>query len=82
MAEITKIVDDKIEITKTPEAVSVVETLTRKDVVGKRAEAQTVVDHLVLDAAKLQLDIATAQAEVAKLDAYLVDIDKVVAIPK
>ena len=74
MAEITKIVDDKIEITKTPEAVSVVETLTRKDVVGKRAEAQTVVDHL-------QLDLDAAKAEVAKLDAYLVEIDKVV-VPK
>ena len=83
MAEITKIVDDKIEITKTPEVISIVETLTRKDVVGKRAEAQTVVDHLVLDVADLQLQIATAQAVVDKLDAYLVDIDKVVvAIPK
>jgi len=74
MAEITKIVDDKIEITKTPEVISIVETLTRKDVVGKRAEAQTVVDHL-------QLDLDAAKAEVAKLDAYLVEIDKVV-VPK
>ena len=83
MAETTKIVDEKIEITKTPEVISIVETLTREDVVGKRAVAQTVVDHLVLDAEKLQLEIATAQAEVDKLDAYLVDIDKVVvAIPK
>ena len=71
MATTSKIVDGKIEITEIPEVFTIVETLTRKDVVGKRAEAQTVVDHLVLDAQKLQLEIATAQAEVDKLDDYL-----------
>ena len=80
MAEITEVKDGVLTVTKTPEVVSIVETLTRKDVVGKRAEAQTVVDHLVLDAEKLQLTIATAQVEVAKLDAYLIDIDKVIVL--
>lgn len=80
MAEITEIKDGVLTVTKTPEVVSTVETLTRKDVIGKRAEAQTIVDHLVFDAAKLQLDITTAQAKVAKLDAYLADIDKTIVL--
>ena len=80
MAEKTEVKNGVLMVTKTP--APTVETFDKNEIIGKRAEAQTVVDHLVLDAAKLQLDIATAQAEVAKLDAYLADIDKVVEIIK
>ena len=74
MAEIKEVIDGVLRITKTP--APTVETFDRKEVEGKRAEAQTKVDHL-------QLDLDAAKAEVAKLDAYLVDIDKVaVPIPK
>jgi len=76
MAEITEVKDGVLRITKTP--APTIETFDKNEVINKRAEAQTKVDHLILDAAKLQLDIATAQAEVAKLDVYLVDINKVV----
>jgi len=69
--EITKIVDGILTVTKTP--APTVETFDKNEVIGKRAEAQTKVDHL-------QLDLDVAKAEVAKLDAYLVDIDKVMAI--
>ena len=69
--EITKIVDGILTETKTP--APTVETFDKNEVIGKRAEAQTKVDHL-------QLDLDVAKAEVAKLDAYLVDIDKVMAI--
>jgi len=72
MAEITKVKDGVLTITKTP--ASTIETFDKKEVIGKRAEAQTKVDHL-------QLDLDAAKAEVAKLDAYLVEIDKVV-VPK
>ena len=80
MAEKTEVKNGVLMVTKTP--APTVETFDKNEIIGKRAEAQTVVDHLVLDVAKLQLDIATAQAEVAKLDVYLVDIDKVVEIIK
>ena len=73
MAEITEVVDGVLRVTKTP--APTVETFDKNEVINKRAEAQTKVDHL-------QLDLDAAKAEVAKLDAYLVDIDKVVAIPK
>ncbi|MHC4891739.1 MAG: hypothetical protein ACYTEO_20000 [Planctomycetota bacterium] len=67
MAEKIKIVDGDLEITKTGD--SVVTTLTRAEVVGKKAEAQTKVDHL-------NIDLAEAQAEVVKWDDYLTEIDK------
>ena len=67
MAEKIEIVDGELQITKTPE--STVSTMTRPEVVGKKAEAQTKVDHL-------ELDLATAQAEVTKWDDYLKEIDK------
>jgi len=74
MAEITEVVDGILKVTKTP--APTVETFDKNEVIGKRAEAQTKVDHL-------QIDLDAAKAEVAKLDAYIVDIDKVVvAIPK
>lgn len=69
MEEVKEVIDGVLTITRTPEPM--VETLTKEDVVGKRAEAQTVVDNLIID-------LAAAQAEVDKLDAYLVEIDKVV----
>ena len=72
MAEKTEVVDGELKVTKTP--IETVETFSKNEVVGKRAEAQTKVDHL-------NIDLAEAQAEVDKIDAYLVDIDKV-AIPK
>jgi len=68
MAEITEVEDGVLKVTKTP--APTIETFDKKEVIGKRAEAQTKVDHL-------QLDLDVAKAEVAKLDAYLVDIDKV-----
>ena len=58
MAETSKIVDGKIEIIKTGDVV--ITTLSRDEVVGKIAEAQTKVDHL-------NIDLNVAQAEVDKL---------------
>ena len=72
MAEKTEVVEGVLKVTRTP--APTIETFDKKEVEGKRAEAQTKVDHL-------QLDLDAAKAEVAKLDAYLVDIDKVV-VPK
>ena len=71
MAEKTEIVDGMLKVTNIP--AETVETFDRAAVVGKRAEAQTKVDHL-------QIDLDAAKAEVAKLDVYLVEIDKVVEL--
>ena len=71
MAEIKEVIDGVLKVTKTP--APTIETFDKKEIEGKRAEAQTKVDHL-------QLDLDAAKAEVAKLDAYLVDIDKVVEV--
>jgi len=73
MAEITEVVAGVLRVTKTP--VSTIETFDKNEVINKRAEAQTKVDHL-------QIDLDAAKAEVAKLDTYLIDINKVIAIPK
>ena len=73
MAEITEVVAGILRVTKTP--APTIETFDKKEVINKRAEAQTKVDHL-------QIDLDAAKAEVAKLDAYLADIDKVVAVIK
>jgi len=73
MAEIKEVIDGVLKVTRTP--APTIETFDKKEVEGKRAEAQTKVDHL-------QLDLDAAKAEVAKLDAYLVEINKIVAIPK
>jgi len=73
MAEITEVKDGVLRITKTPPPT--VETFDKNEVINKRAEAQTKVDHL-------QIDLDAAKAEVAKLDTYLIDINKVIAIPK
>ena len=66
MAETKEVIDGVLRITKTP--APTIETFDKNEVINKRAEAQTKVDHL-------QLDLDAAKAEVAKLDAYLVDID-------
>jgi len=68
MAEKTKInADGDLEITKSEDVI--VSTLSREDVVGKKAEAQTKVDHMTID-------LAEAQTEVTKWDDYLTEIDK------
>ena len=72
MAEKTEVTDGVLKVTKTP--APTIETFDKKEIEGKRAEAQTKVDHL-------QIDLDAAKTEVAKLDAYLVDINKVV-VPK
>ena len=73
MAETKEVIDGVLRITKTP--APTVETFDKKEVINKRAEAQTKVDHL-------QIDLDAAKAEVAKMDKYLVDIDKVVVVTK
>ena len=71
MAEKTEVVEGVLKVTRTP--APMIETFDKKEVEGKRAEAQTKVDHL-------QIDLDAAKVEVAKLDAYLVEIDKVVVV--
>ena len=73
MAETKEVIDGVLRITKTP--APTVETFDKNEVINKRAEAQTKVDHL-------QIDLDAAKADVARLDAYLADIDKVVAVIK
>jgi len=67
MATTSKIVDGKIEITKTGD--SVITTLDLKEVIGKRAEAQTKLDHI-------NIDREAAIAEVAKWDETIVELEK------
>ena len=67
MAEITEVVDGVLKLTKTQD--STITTMTRKEVVDKKAEAQTTVDHL-------NIDLVNAQVEVTKWDNYLKEIDK------
>jgi len=66
MAKTSKIVNDKLEITATGPVT--IQTLTKDEVYGKRAEAQTKVDHL-------QIDLAEAQAEVTEWDVLLEKFD-------
>lgn len=68
MAEKIEVLDGVLKVTRTP--APTIETFEKKEVEGKRAEAQTKVGHL-------QLDLDAAKVEVAKLDAYLAEIDKV-----
>ena len=67
MAETSKIVDGAVEVTRT--AVVVVTTMTKDEVIGKRAEAQTKVDHL-------NIDLVAAQAEVTKWDSLIQELVK------
>ena len=62
MAEKTEVVEGVLKVTRTP--APTIETMTKDEVIGKRAEAQTKVDHL-------QIDLDAAKAEVVKLDDYL-----------
>jgi len=65
MAE--EIIDGKLKVTTTP--ATTIEIFARDELVGKRAEEQTKVDHL-------QLDLDAAKAVVAKIDKQIADIDK------
>lgn len=67
MSKTKRVVDGELEITIAPD--HIIATLSREDVVGKRAEAQTKVDHLLID-------LAVAQAEIAERDDELVELDK------
>ena len=67
MAETSKIVNGAVEVTKTADVV--VTTLTKDEVIGKKAEAQTKVDHL-------NIDLVTAQAEVTKWDSLIQELEK------
>lgn len=67
MAETSEIKDGKLELTKTQDVV--ITTMTKEEVIGKKAEAQTKVDHL-------NIDLAEAQAEVTKWDNYLKELEK------
>jgi len=67
MAETYKVVDGKVEITKSQDIV--VSTMTKEEIVGKIAEAQTKVDHL-------NIDLAAAQLEVDKWNNILKEVEK------
>ena len=67
MSKKTEIVDGELKITDTPD--SVISTMTRKEVEGKKAEVQTAIDHL-------ELDLAAKQTEWQEWDDYLKEIDK------
>jgi hypothetical protein len=67
MSKKIEVVDGELKVTETPD--STITTMTREEVVGRKAEAQTKVDHL-------EIDLTTAQAEVTKWDDYLKEIDK------
>lgn len=67
MAKTNEIVDGLLELTETGD--SKITTMSRKDVEGKKAEAQTKVDHL-------KLDLTAAQTEVTEWNDYLAEIDK------
>ena len=55
MARICEIVDGNLEVTES-DAVTVT-TLTLEEVVAKKDEAQTIVDHLTIDTAAAQSDV-------------------------
>ena len=67
MAEITEIINGELKLTTTPDVTII--TITKDEIIDKRAEAQTKVDHL-------NIDLIAAQAEVTKWDDYLNRIDK------
>jgi len=67
MAETSKIVNGAVEVTRTADVV--VTTLTKDEVIGKKAEAQTKVDHL-------NIDLVAAQAEVTKWDNLIQELVK------
>ena len=66
MAKTSKKVDDVLEITTTGDDVIV--TLTREEIVGKIAEAQTVVDHLQIDVTIAEQKVTYWKDELAVYD--------------
>lgn len=70
--EEVKIIDGILEITKSEIAVT---RMTKDEVIDKKAEAQTTVDHL-------QLDLDAAKTEVAKWDNYLIELSKLYPVTK
>lgn len=66
MADTTKVVDGKLEITST--AAVTIETLDRAAVVGKIAEVQTKIDHLTIDIAEQETEKAKWVASLAEMD--------------
>jgi len=66
MAETIKVIDGKIEIIKSQDVV--ISTMTKDEIIGKKAEAQTKVDHL-------NIDLVAAQAKVTKWDDMLKELD-------
>ena len=67
MAKTSKIVDGELELTDTGDIN--ITTMTREEVVGKKDEVQTAIDHL-------KLDLAAKQVEWQEWDDYLKEIDK------
>lgn len=68
MAKTVEVIEGQLKITETKGIV--ITTMTRDEIVGKIAEAQTKVDHLTID-------LAEAGGEVDKWDNYLKEMDKV-----
>ncbi len=67
MAEKIEIVNGELKLTKTGDVV--ITTMTKEEIVGKKAEAQTKVDHL-------NIDLAAAQLEVDKWNNILKEVEK------
>jgi len=67
MAEKIEIVNGELKLTKTGDVV--ITTMTKEEIVGKKAEAQTKVDHL-------NIDLAAAQLEVDKWKSILKEVEK------
>lgn len=65
MAKTSKIVDGELVLTDTGD--TQITTMTKDEVIGKRAEAQTEVDHL-------KLDLTVKEAVVTEYDNYLKDM--------
>ena len=67
MAEITSIVDGKLRIEKAQDVV--ITTMSKEEVIGRIAEIQTALDHLLID-------VAAKQAELAIWTGYKVEVEK------
>jgi len=63
--ETTKVVDGNIEITTTSD--TKIETKSNEDLIGEKAEAQTKVDHLIIDLAEAQAKVDAIDAKIALL---------------
>jgi hypothetical protein len=67
MAESIKIINGELEITKSQDII--ISTMTKNEILDKRAELQTKVDHL-------KIDLTTTQAEILKWDTFLNELNK------